>query len=125
MVFSSGGLTIMCKGQIECQVTGYSQNHIDVVFSVNNIDPWRLTCLYGYLERPRRKESWDLIRLLASVSQLPWCIWGDFNDLLHILEKKDINPRPQNLMDGFRVALEDIQLSEIDLGGGKFTWEKK
>lgn len=31
---------------------------------------------------------------------------------------------PQHFMEGFRLALEDSSLTELDLGGGKFTWER-
>lgn len=43
---------------------------------------------YGFPERERRKASWDLLRHLSSVSQLPWCAFGDFNDLLFSSEKR-------------------------------------
>lgn len=33
-------------------------------------------------------------------------------------------PHPRNLFEGFRSAIDDSCLSELDLNGGKFTWEK-
>lgn len=78
----SGGLAVFWKSHVECQIAGYSQNHIDLQFLNNNVVTWRLTCFYGYPERSRRKNSWDLIRQIAGMSQLPWLIFGDFNDLL-------------------------------------------
>ncbi|KAL8145567.1 hypothetical protein AgCh_003647 [Apium graveolens] len=46
----SCGLTIFWKRHVNCQVTGYSNNHIDVVFSEANTSDWRLTCFYGLTE---------------------------------------------------------------------------
>ena len=43
---------------------------------------WRLTCYYGYPERARRKESWQLLQSLSQHSNLPWCCSRDYNDLL-------------------------------------------
>lgn len=80
---------------------GYSQNHIDVHFIESNTPVWRLSCFYGFPERNRRKNSWDLIRLLANVSQFPWAIMGNFNDLLYSSDKKGRAPHPTSLTDGF------------------------
>lgn len=90
----------------------------------NGVAVWRLSCFYGFPERARRQNSWDLIRLLASRSDLPWCIMGDFNDLLYDSDKWGSNPHPRNLMEGFRLAIDDSSLAEVDLQGDKFTWEK-
>lgn len=49
---------------------------------------------------------------------------GDFNDLLFASDKDGSNPHPQSLLDGFGKAIEDCQLSELGLSGGRFTWEK-
>ncbi|KAL8098510.1 hypothetical protein AgCh_031328 [Apium graveolens] len=119
----SGGLAIFWKHNVACEVVGYSQNHVDVNFIENNAAIWRLSCFYGFPERERRKHSWDLIRRLAGVSQIPWCIIGDCNDLLYSSDTWGNLPHPQSLMDGFRAAIDDCFLSELDLSGGKYTWE--
>lgn len=79
----------------------YSQNHIDVCFFGNNIASRRLSCFYGFPETKRRKSSWDLIRLLATGSQLYWCIFGDFNNLLHPSDKMGKVPSLPSIMEGF------------------------
>lgn len=109
-----GGIAIMWKGRVACRVGNVSNNHIDVEILEKNIPKWRLTCFYGYPERSRRRESWDFLMSLA----------GDFNDLLHAVDKMGKNAHPQYLMDGFRRALEDRNLIELDLEGCQFTWEK-
>ncbi|XP_074377104.1 uncharacterized protein LOC141718624 [Apium graveolens] len=62
----SGGLVVLWKQASQCQVDSYSSHHIDMLF------------------------------ILADISNIPWCIWGDFNDLMAASDKK----------------------------GGKFTWER-
>lgn len=44
--------------------------------------------------------------------------------MLQIFDKQNNIPRPRSLMEGFGLAIDDSLLSEIDLHGGKFTWEK-
>lgn len=117
----SGGLAIFWKQHVDCEVMSFSQNHIDVCFLVNNNPSWCLSCFYGFPERARRKGSWDFIRLLGSKSQLPWCIFGDFNDLLHPSNKIGNTLHPPSLMEGFRLAIDDCLLTEVDLAGGRFT----
>lgn len=58
----SGGLAVFWKHNVDCGIASYSNNHIDLEFKDDNVVSWRLTCFYGYPERSRRKESWDLIR---------------------------------------------------------------
>lgn len=75
-----------------CHVYDSSQNNIDLIIKENLNVSWRLTCFYGFPERERCQSSCDLIRSIASNSQLPWCVFGDFNDILYSSDKKGKNP---------------------------------
>lgn len=120
----SGGLAILWKSNFPCEVLNYSSNHIDVAVLDNRVRSWRMSCFYGFPERGRRRDSWNLIRRLSGLDSLPWLILGDFNDLLYVTDKKGENPHPSYLLNGFREVITDCHLLEIDLCGGKFTWEK-
>lgn len=50
----SGGLGIFWKNNAACEVTGYSQNHVDIKFLHNNVVVWRLSFFNGFSERTRR-----------------------------------------------------------------------
>lgn len=39
-------------------------------------------------------------------------------------DKQGYTPHPQWLLEGFRCTIEECQLSELDLLGGKYTWER-
>ncbi|KAK1381145.1 hypothetical protein POM88_027889 [Heracleum sosnowskyi] len=67
-----GGLAILWKPCVNCSVLESSSNYIDVCISDNNVHVWRLMCFYGFPERVRRQDSWNLIRSLAASSSLPW-----------------------------------------------------
>lgn len=79
----------MRKKNVICTVTS---NYVDVDFYEGNVSTWRLTCFYGIPERCRRKESWNLLRQLATTSQLPWRVLGDFNNLLYAYDKTGKHP---------------------------------
>lgn len=104
-----------------CTVVESSFNHIDVSMLNNNMQYWRLTCFYEFPNRTRRRESWEFIRSLASRSSLPWIIYGDFNDILCSADKMGIHPHPQMLLDGFRTAIKDSALIEVELTDGNYT----
>lgn len=52
---------------------------------------WRYTGYYGFLEQGRSKEAWKMIKELSAASSLPWCMIGDYNDLLSMEEKRRAN----------------------------------
>lgn len=66
----SGGLTLLMKHNVMCQVVGHFSNFIDVHILDNGVACWRLTGFYGYLQRSRRRDSWALIRSLNASSSL-------------------------------------------------------
>jgi hypothetical protein len=65
---------------------------------------------------------WDLLRELRDMSALPWCIIGDFNDLLSQEDKQGQNLHLNWLCDGFRSAIGDCDFTYIHLDGYPFTW---
>ncbi|MCI03614.1 endonuclease/exonuclease/phosphatase family protein, partial [Trifolium medium] len=120
----SGGLSVMWRDNISCRVLNYSRNFINLIVEEGGKGEWRLTCYYGYPERSRRRHAWELLRELRDMSELPWCIMGDFNDLLSQEDKKGIHPHPNWLCNGFRSAVSDCDLTDIQLEGYPYTWIK-
>jgi hypothetical protein len=120
----SGGLSVMWRNSINCRIMNYSRNFINLVVKDKEKEEWRLTCYYGYPERERRRQAWDLWRELRDMSDLPWCVLGDFNDLLSQQDKKGIHPHPNWLCNGFRSAVSDYDLTDIQLKGYPYTWIK-
>ncbi|XP_058741816.1 uncharacterized protein LOC131614184 [Vicia villosa] len=58
------------------------------------------------------------------MSMLPWCIIGDFNDLLSQNDMQGVNAHPNWLCTGFQDAVGDCDLTNIPLEGYPFTWTK-
>ncbi|GAU36753.1 hypothetical protein TSUD_318520 [Trifolium subterraneum] len=120
----SGGLAVLWKDSNKCRVLNYTRNFINMLVEDEQWGEWRLTCYYGYPERSRRRAAWDLLRALGNMSSIPWCIIGDFNDLLSQTDKKGIHPHPNGLCMGFRQAVSDCDLTDIPIEGHQFTWIK-
>lgn len=77
-----GGFAILWRNNYHCRVLNYTQNYINMEVEDPNKGKWRLTGFYGFPGRRRIRYSWHVISTLAAMSMLPWCIVGDFNDLL-------------------------------------------
>ncbi|VFQ64823.1 unnamed protein product [Cuscuta campestris] len=119
-----GGLALLWKRNNTAQLLSYSKNHVDIMVRLYGRQPWRMTCFYGFPERSRRSESWNLLRSLSTRSSLPWVVVGDFNDLLFQHEKQGPIPHPEGLLPGFGEALEDCGLLNVPTLGYPFTWER-
>jgi hypothetical protein len=119
-----GGIAIMWNNSLKCHIMNYSLNHIDIEVVDESRGNWRLIGFYGYPEGGRRRDSWNFLRQLSRNSQLPWCIIGDFNDILSSDEKRGRNDRPDWLINGFREAVEEAGLLDIEWVGYPFTWFK-
>ncbi|MCI07385.1 endonuclease/exonuclease/phosphatase family protein, partial [Trifolium medium] len=122
----SGGLALLWRNHITCNIINYSQNFINVTVNSNSHDwePWRLTGFYGYPEKERRRDSWNLLRSLSQDTSLPWCVMGDFNDMLFADDKRGGVAQPQWLIRGFREAVQDSRLIDLPMEGHPYTWIK-
>jgi len=49
-------------------------------------------------------------------------LWGDFNEILTLTEKKGVATIPQSQMEAFQITLEDCHMSDLRFFGPQFTW---
>ena len=122
-VSRGGGVAFMWKEKHSAKLISFSKNYIDLQIRIPHRPLWRLTGFYGFPERQRRKDSWELLRQLKVKSNLPWCCVGDFNNILSHFEKRGGRKQPDYLINGFRDAVDDYGLREVIMSGYPFTWE--
>ncbi|KAL0409533.1 UNVERIFIED_CONTAM: hypothetical protein Sradi_1887700 [Sesamum radiatum] len=85
-------------------------------------DYWRFTGFYGEPDSSKRSVSWDLLRRLSRLSNLPWLCVGDYNAILSDSEKEGTVPTPQWQLRSFREALMNSGLCDVQFSGFPFTW---
>lgn len=95
-------MAFLRRNSFNCVVTSYSLNFINVEVDDLKHGKWNLTCLYGFPDNERCRESWNLIRNLSNISNYPWCIMGDFNDILSHEDKRGQHDHPNWRIQGFR-----------------------
>ena len=106
----AGGLALLWKKAEEFFLLGFSQNHIDMAVLENNTPQWRIMGFYGHPDRSQRGVTWDLLRMLSTTLDLPWCVIGDFNDICNNEEKRGTIPHPPQLIRNFYEALHDCHV---------------
>lgn len=117
-------MAIMWRKFFNCRILKYSLNFINAEVNDSKNGLWRLTGFYGYPEIIRRRESWKLISSLSKMSQLPWCIIGDFNDMFSDEDKCGRVDHPAWLLSGFIDVISGCGLTDLVLEGYPYTWAK-
>lgn len=65
-----------------------------------------------------------MLERLNGLSNLPWIIGGDFNEIMYTSEKKGGAPKPLRSMSEFCVATNMCGLIDAGYIGDKFTWAR-
>ncbi|GMI86526.1 hypothetical protein HRI_002321900 [Hibiscus trionum] len=120
----SGGLSFAWRENCSITLRSFSDRHIDVLIEKDaDGHCWRCTGFYGAPEVQNRTHTWNLLRQLDDMGDIPWLVIGDFNELLLASEKSGGRIRSDRQMNDFRTALQDCGLSDIGYRGPWFTWE--
>ncbi|CAN4119501.1 unnamed protein product [Withania somnifera] len=70
-----------------------------------------------------RTEVWDDLGVVKGLIKGPWAVCGDFNVCRFLSEKRNCQRR-SNAMVEFSDTLQDLELIDLPLEGGTFTWFK-
>ncbi|KAL0013375.1 hypothetical protein SO802_000444 [Lithocarpus litseifolius] len=120
-----GGLALLWKEEDMVWVDSFSNYNIDAIVHRGSERAWWLTRFYGEPETSRRSDGWNMLRMLSTKPKLPWCCFGDFNELLEVADKKGGALRSHNLMQSFWEVLDDCGFIDLGFSGPEFTWHGK
>ncbi|KAK1366627.1 hypothetical protein POM88_042188 [Heracleum sosnowskyi] len=120
----SGGIALFWKIAGAVNIMSLSTSHIDVTISRPGSSDWRLTGIYGEPARSQRFKTWELLKNLSRDANLPWCLVGDFNNVISQAEKRGGPSYPDHLIEGFKDCLHEANLQDLEIIGHQFTWER-
>jgi hypothetical protein len=117
-----GGLALFWNNNLDVTIKSFSCHHIDMLINEGKEDVWRLTGSYGALETHKRHDTWTLLNRLSHFQNVPWCVLGDFNEIVRLEEMKGRKPRLERQMNAFRETLDYCGLVDLRYSGSHFTW---
>ncbi|WMV18959.1 hypothetical protein MTR67_012344 [Solanum verrucosum] len=84
---------------------------------------WHLTGVYAPNDRVEREETWWEVGAARGLFTGPWVLCGDFNTVRYPSEKFNCSRISRSMTD-LSEFIEDMELMDLDLAGGEFTWRK-
>ncbi|KAG4148582.1 hypothetical protein ERO13_D05G293550v2, partial [Gossypium hirsutum] len=118
----SGGLALMWREGVRVTVQNYSKFHIDSLVKMDNGEVFRFTGIYGQTIPTLRHQAWDMLKRVSSSVNEGWIVGGDFNAILNNSEKEGGRRKPKVLMDEFCDLIEELNLNDVKMSNGWFTW---
>ena len=83
---------------------------------------WNFTRVYGPTLKKEREDLWDELGVVRGLWGGPWCVSGDFN-VVRFLVESSRRGRLTYSMRRFSEVIEDLELRDLPLQGGSFTWK--
>lgn len=81
--------------ETDLEIVNFSACHIHMLIkSSKNSLCWHLTGFYGNPETSKRYESWQSLSKIIEYVKAPWCVVGDFNEIIFQDEKVGGRLRP-------------------------------
>lgn len=97
-------------------------SHIDVIVHGSlSSEHWRATGFYEHPDANKRYILWQLLDSLNAQCNMPWVVFGDFNEILYSNKKLGEADREEKQLKAFRDCLNRCGLVDLRFVGQKFT----
>ena len=78
--------------------------------------------MYGPTSREEREILWEILGAIRGLWEEPWCLGGDFN-VIRFPEERNQVGRISVPMRRFSKVIDELELKDLLLKGGRFTWK--
>ncbi|KAK6148933.1 hypothetical protein DH2020_016458 [Rehmannia glutinosa] len=119
----SGGLALLWQKDIPVSLRAFSDRFIDAYVDLLG-NSFRFTGVYGEPNVTLRRAGWDLLRHLRIMSEKPWLMCGDFNEVLEQREFQGSNLRAEWQINLFRDTFSHLNMFDLGFEGHPFTWSR-
>ncbi|XP_010436306.1 PREDICTED: uncharacterized protein LOC104720031 [Camelina sativa] len=116
-----GGLALFWKSSVKVDFRYVDKNMLDaqVQFGDSN---FFVSCIYGDPDRRNRSHVWERLSRLGIGRRERWCMFGDFNEIMHNGEKNGGPRRCDNEFKPFNDMLKVCDMVELPSQGNSFMW---
>ena len=83
---------------------------------------WVFTGVYGPTVHGRREDLWEELGAIRGLWGDPWCLRGDFN-AIRAPRERNRGGSFTHSMRGFSQVTDELELKDIPMQGGLFTWK--
>ncbi|XP_047259929.1 uncharacterized protein LOC124892764 [Capsicum annuum] len=80
-----------------------------------------ITGVYAPNCKVERKEVWDELGAVKGILEGPWAVCGNLNVCRFPTEKRDCQRRTSAMIE-LSETIEDLELTDLPLEGGSYTW---
>lgn len=117
----AGGLALFWKQSVNIKFLDVNKNMLDSIVQFGD-SSFFMTCIYGPTHFKRREVLWEKMSRIGVNRKESWCVFGDFNDLLHNGEKIGGAWRHDESFVPFTQMINACKLEELPSHGNCFTW---
>ncbi|WJZ96624.1 hypothetical protein VitviT2T_015290 [Vitis vinifera] len=119
----AGGVVVLWDNRV-LELMGMEVGLFSILCCFKNVEDgfrWILSGMYGPTLRRYRELFWEELRAIRGLWNDPWCIGGDFN-MIRIPDECKRGGRVSSSMRRFSEVIDDLDLRDLPLQGGPFTW---
>ncbi|RVW72110.1 hypothetical protein CK203_054771 [Vitis vinifera] len=120
---AAGGILI-CWDKRVLDILDWEEGHFTLSCRFRTIEngaTWVFMGVYGPFTKMEREGMWEELGAIRGLWDDPWCLGGDFNIILFQQEGSS-QRRITSAMRRFAETVDDLELVDMPLQGGEFTW---
>ncbi|CAL9026218.1 unnamed protein product, partial [Prunus brigantina] len=119
-----GGIILMCNpSMLNISILNYHERYINCeIQELSTKKVWLATFIYAYPQKAKQKAMWTDLISLKLVSNIPWLLLGDFNNIWSLNEKMGGSQMITPAMIKFNKFLNDCEVFIMNASGVPFTW---
>lgn len=109
----------------DIKVLANKEQHLTIQYTNKGISDTVITFVYAKCTLEDRRDIWDSLESISNTINGPWCIGGDFNDIMDSEEKQGGRIRTAQRCFDFISTMEACRMTGVGFTGPKFTWCNK
>ncbi|KAH9727054.1 hypothetical protein KPL70_008506 [Citrus sinensis] len=120
----SGGIWLLWRDQFHVEITFNHKQFIHLKLQHNNVLISWITVVYASPVSVIRRELWDHLNHLATITNDPWIVGGDFYSILFPEEKIRGSSTASGVCKNFSKWFHNNGLHDLKFKGPRYTWSR-